>query len=339
MAANKEVTFRYLNQAELKSVGLDMSLALKVVEEVMRLHTLKKDVLPHKISMDLVEPERGRLNIMPGYIGGEFDAVGVKWIAIFPNNPQRYQLPSLSGLMILGDPDRGTPVAVVESSLITSLRTGAATGVAAKYLARQDSTSAAIIGAGVQGRTQLMALHQVLPQLKEARVYDVFPEAASRYADEMSAELGLPVRHVGSPQECVTGAQVVVTATVADEPIVKNAWLAKGCLFVHAGSNREEEDEVVLRSDAIFVDDWSGMLHRRSQTLARMHEDGLIDDQAISAELGQVILGQKPGRKSADERIYFCSVGMGTEDVALGYAAFRQAESKNVGTILNLFGS
>jgi ornithine cyclodeaminase len=339
MAANKEVTFRYLNQAQLKAVGLDMALALEVVEEVLRLHALGKDILPHKISLDLGEPERGRLNIMPGYVGGEFDACGVKWIAIFPNNPKRYQLPSLSGLMVLGDPDRGTPLAVMESSLITSLRTGAATGVAAKYLARQDSTSVAIIGAGVQGRTQLMALHQMLPQLKEARVYDVQPEAASRYADEMSTALRLPVRHVGSPEACVTGAQVIVTATVADEPIVKNAWVAEGSLFVHAGSNREEEDEVVLRSDAIFVDDWPGMLHRRSQTLARMREDGVIDDQAISAELGQVIAGQKPGRQSANERIYFCSVGMGTEDVALAHAVFRMAESKEVGTILNLFGS
>jgi ornithine cyclodeaminase len=333
-----EVEFRYLSRAQLQAAGLDITLALEVVEEVLRLHALGQDILPHKISLDLGEPERGRVNIMPGYVGGRFDVCGLKWIAIFPNNPGRYGLPSLNGLMILGDADRGTPVAVMESSLVTSLRTGAATGVAAKYLARPDSTVVAIVGAGVQGRTQLLALHAVLPRLAEVRVYDLHAEAAARYAAEMGQTLGIPVRAADGPQGCVAGADVVVTATVADGPIVKDAWVKEGSLFVHAGSNQEEEYDVILHSDGLYVDDWQGMVHRRSQTLARMREEGLIDDGAITAELGQVIVGARPGRQDPGERLYFCSVGMGTEDTALGHAALRLAEAKGLGTLLRLFG-
>ena len=336
---SSEVEFRYLSQAQLKAAGLDMELALEVVEEALRLHALGEDILPHKISLDLGEPDRGRVNVMPGYVGGHFDVCGLKWIAIVPNNPQRYGLPSLNGLMILGDADRGTPVAVMESSLVTSLRTGAATGVAAKYLARPDSISVAIIGAGVQSRTQLLALHAVLPRLTDVRVYDIHAEAASRYAIEMGGALGLPVRAMDAPEACVVGADVVVTATVADEPIVRDAWVKEGSLFVHAGSNQEEEYDVVRHSDGVYVDDWPGMVHRRSQTLARMRNEGLIDDTVIAAELGQVITGAKPGRRTSGERLYFCSVGMGTEDAALGQAALRLAESKGLGTMLPLFGA
>jgi len=334
-----EVEFRYLNQAQLQAAGLNMAVALEVVEEVLRLHALGEDILPHKTSLDLGEPKRGRVNIMPGYVGGRFDVCGLKWIAIFSNNPKRYGLPSLNGLMILGDPDRGTPVAVMESSLVTSLRTGAATGVAAKYLARPDSTTVAILGAGVQGRTQLLALHATLPQLEEVRVYALHTESVARYAKEMGAALGLPIRAVDSPERCVVGADVIVTATAADEPIVKDAWVKHGSLFVHVGSNQEEEYDVVLHSDGLYVDDWPGMVHRRSQTLARMREAGLIDDAAITAELGQVIAGTKPGRQSDGERLYFCSVGMGTEDAALAQAALHLAESKGLGTTLRLFGA
>jgi ornithine cyclodeaminase/alanine dehydrogenase-like protein (mu-crystallin family) len=336
--AECEIEFRYLSRAQIQAAGLDMKVALEVVEDVLRLHALGEDILPHKISLDLGEPKRGRVNIMPGYIGGGFDVCGLKWIAIFPNNPQRYGLPSLNGLMILGDADRGTPVAVMESSMVTSLRTGAATGVAAKYLARSSSTTVAIIGAGAQGRTQLPALRATLPQLKEVRVYDLYPEAAARYAQEMEAELGLPVQTTDSPERCVSGADVIVTATVADEPIVKDSWLKEGSLYVHVGSNQEEEYDVIFHSDGIYVDDWAGMVHRRSQTLARMREAGLIDDATITAELGQVITGTKPGRQSDDERLYFCSVGMGTEDTGLAQAALRLAENKGIGTTLPLFG-
>jgi ornithine cyclodeaminase/alanine dehydrogenase-like protein (mu-crystallin family) len=334
-----EVELRYLSRAQVQAAGLDMAVALQVVEEVLRLHALGEDILPHKISLDLGEPERGRVNIMPGYVGGRFDVCGVKWIAIFPNNPQRYGLPSLNGLMILGDADRGTPLAVMDSSLVTSLRTGAATGVATKYLARPASTTAAILGAGTQSRTQLMALHAALPHLEEVRVYDVRAEAAATYAEEMAAALHLSVRPVESPEQCAVGADVVVTATVADEAIVKDAWLKDGSFYAHVGSNQEEEYGVILHSDGLYVDDWPGMVHRRSQTLARMREAGLIDDAAITAELGEVIAGTKPGRRNDRERLYFCSVGMGTEDTALGLAALRLAESKGIGTMLPLFGA
>jgi len=218
------------------------------------------------------------------------------------------------------------------------MRTGAVTGVGAKYLARPDSEVVAMIGAGVQARTQLLALLEVLKNLKEVRVYDIRKEASIKYSEEMSEKTGLRIVPVDTPKDAVVGADIIITVTVADEPIVKDKWVKEGSFFSHVGSYQEEEYEVVLHSDKIVVDEWEHVLHRGTPILAKMYKEGVIKDEDIYANLGDIVIGRKPGRENPKERIFFAPIGMGSEDVAVGYIIYKNAKEKKLGVTLKLFG-
>ncbi len=332
-----DIEFLYLNQADVRKTGLNMAMVLDAVEESFRLHHQGKAILPPKVVLDLDERERGRGNAMPAYVGGDYDVFGIKWIAGFPKNPIRYGLPRATALFILNDSWNGVPLAVMDCTLISAMRTGAVTGVGARYLARPDSRSVAMIGAGVQARTQLEALKLVLPELQEVRVYDIRSENATRYATEMSAKLSLDVHAVPSAEAAVRDADVVVTVTVADEPIVKDAWMKKGSYFAAVGSYQEEEFDVVLHSDKIFVDGLEHVMHRGTPVIALMVTQGLLKAEQIG-ELGAVICGKVPGRETPEERIFFSPIGMGTEDLCVAYKVYQLAKEKGIGTKLSLFG-
>ena len=332
-----DIEFLYLNQADIRKTGFHMAMAMEAVEDAFRLHHQGKTILPTKTVLDLGERERGRGNAMPAFVGGDYEVLGIKWISGFPKNPTRYGLPRGIGLFILNDSWSGAPLAVMDCTLLSAMRTGAVTGVGARYLARPDSRVVAMIGAGVQARTQLQALKIALEQLQVVRVYDPRREAADRYAREMTAELDLDVRVVDSPERAVRGADVVVTVTVADEPIVKDAWMKKGSYFAAVGSYQEEEFAVVANSDKVFVDGLEHVLHRGTPVVALMVSRGELDQNRIG-ELGAVVSGAIEGRESAEERIFFSPIGMGTEDVCVCYKAYRLALEKGIGTRLALFG-
>jgi ornithine cyclodeaminase/alanine dehydrogenase-like protein (mu-crystallin family) len=217
------------------------------------------------------------------------------------------------------------------------MRTGAVTGVGARYFARPDSRVVAMIGAGVQARTQLEALQVALPGLEVARVYDPRRDAAEAYARDMTKALDLDVRVVDSAEKAVRGADVIVTVTVADEPIVKDAWVKDGSFFSAVGSYQEEEFAVVANSDKVFVDGLEHVLHRRTPVVALMVERGELDPKKVG-ELGAVVTGEIPGRENASERIFFSPIGMGTEDVCVCYRAFKLAQAMGLGSKLKLFG-
>lgn len=338
MSEKKEISFIYLTQKEVVESGLNMRFTLEVIEDVFRLHAEGKVNVPFKTVLDLGERERGRINSMPAYVGGEYDVCGIKWIAGFPKNPLKHGLPRATGLIVLNNSWTGIPLVIMDCTLISAMRTGAVTGVGAKYLARKDSETVAMIGAGVQARTQLSALVHVLDNLKEVRVFDIRMEASKKYAEDMSKETNLKIIPVESPEKAVVGADIVVTVTVADEPIVKEKWMKKGSFFAHVGSYQEEEYEVVLNSDKIVVDEWKHVLHRETPVLAKMYKDGLLSEDRIYADLGEIIIGKKKGRESDDERIFFAPIGMGSEDVAVAYKLYKNAKQKGLGKVLNMFG-
>lgn len=194
-----------------------------------------------------------------------------------------------------------------------------------------------MIGAGVQARTQLEALQTVLPGLRRVYVYDVRVGTARDFALEMSDKFHLEVQAVDTPREAVEGADVIVTATTADKPIVKNAWVKPGSFFAHVGSYQEEEEAVVSHSDMIVVDDWEAVLHRRTPILAKMVLSGQLQQEEIHANLGEIILGQKPGRRTDRERIFYSPIGLGAEDVAVGREVYRLAAKRGLGRRLPLF--
>jgi len=332
-----DIEFLYLTQADVRSTGIQMPAVMDAVEDSFRLHHQGQTNLPYKTVLDMGERERGRSNAMPSYVGGEYDAFGIKWLAGFPHNPRLYGLPRATGFYILNDSQKGIPLAIMDCTWLSAMRTGAVTGVGAKYLARRDSESVAIIGAGVQARTQLEALKVALPSLKEVRAFDIRPEAAEAFAEEMGQKLSIAAHAVGTAEAAVRDADIVVTVTVADEPIVKEAWMGSGSFFAAVGSYQEEEFAVVENSDKVVVDGIVHVLHRETPVIALMIADGMIDEEAI-IELGAIVCGDVPGRETADERIFFSPIGMGTEDLCVCSQVHRLAVDKGIGTRLKLFG-
>jgi len=332
-----EIEFLYLTQADVRQTGVDMALVMDAVEESFRLYHQDQIVLPHKTVLDLGERERGRGNAMPAYVGGAYDVFGIKWIAGFPKNPLRFGLPRATGFFILNDAWKGIPLAIMDCTLLSAMRTGAVTGVGAKYLARRDSTEVAIIGAGVQARTQLEALKVALPGLQQVRAYDIRHEAAEAFAAEMGERLGLDVRAVDTPEAAVRDADIVVTVTVADEPIVKEAWMKPGSFFAAVGSYQEEEFDVILNSHKIVVDGLEHVLHRRTPVIALMVERGMISEEAI-LELGAIVCGEAAGRETFQERVFFSPIGLATHDLCVCYKVYQLAVDKGIGTRLPLFG-
>jgi len=334
MAANE---FLYLSQQEVIATGIGMERVLDVIESVLGLHASGGVNLPSKVILDLGERERGRINAMPAYLGGEFEMCGMKWIAGFPKNPVKYGIPRAHALTILNDAETGVPLAVMDGTCISAMRTGAVTGVGAKYLARADSNIVGIIGCGVQARTQIMGLKAAVPSITKLKGFDVREDAALEFLRWAGENLGLRCEHAKSARQAVEGSDIVVTVTVADEPIVKDPWLKEGSFFAHVGSYQEEEEAVVYNSDKIVVDIWEEVLHRGTPLLARLFTEGKIDRSRIHANIGEIILGTKKGRESPLERIFFSPLGLGSEDIALATLVFREAKNKGIGTTLKLW--
>ena len=334
----KDIEFLYLSQRDVISTGVTMATAIESVEDAFRHHMAGKTILPYKTVVDLGEIERGRGNAMPGYVGGDYEALGIKWIAGFPQNPRKYGLPRATGFFILNDSWTGVPLSIMDCTWLSALRTGAVTGAGAKLLARRDSESVAIIGAGVQGRTQLEALMVALPGIKTVRAFDINMETSKTFAEEMGSAFGIDVTAVESAEEAVVGADIIVTVTVADEPIVKDAWLKPGSFFSAVGSYQEEEFEAVLNSDLIVVDDTDTVLHRGTPVVALMLNDKMIERERI-VDFGDILTGAVPGRTNADQRIFFSPIGMGIHDICLCHKVYGIAKEKGIGTSLKLFGT
>jgi ornithine cyclodeaminase len=334
----KDIEFIYLNQRDVIATGVDMGDAIAAVEDAFRHHMAGKTILPYKTVVDLGEIERGRGNAMPGYVGGDYEALGIKWIAGFPQNPRKHGLPRATGFFILNDSWTGVPLSVMDCTWLSALRTGAVTGAGAKLLARQDSESVAIIGAGVQGRTQLEALMVALPGIRTVRAFDINMATSQRFAEDMNAAHGIEVKAVDSAEKAVVGADIIVTVTVANEPIVKDAWLKPGSFFSAVGSYQEEEFEAVINSDLIVVDDTETVLHRGTPIVALMLNKKMISRDRI-LDFGDMVTGAKPGRTREDQRIFFSPIGMGIHDICLCHKVYLAAKEKGIGTPLKLFGT
>ena len=334
---NSKVEFVYLSQEDVRATGIGMPEVMKSVERVLALHDEGKVNLPSKVILDLGERERGRINAMPAHIGGEIEICGMKWIAGFPPNPVKFGIPRAHALIILNDSWTGVPLAIMDGTYISAMRTGAVSGVGAKYLANPDSEIVGIIGCGVQARTQIMALKTAIPSVKRLKGYDVRPEASKEFSKWVSQELGIQAVPVGTAQEAVVDSDLVVTVTVADEPIVKDSWLKKGSLFVHVGSYQEEEEAVIFNADKVVVDLWHEVLHRGTPLLAKLYNAGKIKEERIYGNIGEIIRGKKPGRTNREERIFFSPLGLGSEDVGVASFVYKEAKKKGLGVLLRLW--
>ncbi|NOZ72760.1 MAG: ornithine cyclodeaminase [Chloroflexi bacterium] len=331
----------WLSQEDVIAAGgLDMAATMNDLEQVFRLHAAGDYTLPEKIVMAWKpappDEQADHINIMPGYVGGDLHALGLKSIASFPRNPYRYGLPRATALVILNDPQTGVPLAVMDDTLISAMRTGAATGVATTYLARQDVRRIGLIGAGVQCRTQLMAVKVARPSIQEGAIFDIRRERAEAFVQEMNQRLGLELRVAESAEEVVRQAEVLVTATTTVQPIVRHGWLNPGTFYAHV-SGYECEYDVIRQADKIVVDDWEQVKHRMYSTVALMRRDGLFADSDLYGELGDIVSGNKPGREADEEIIIFSPIGMGLHDLAVALRIYRQAKAQGLGQQVKLW--
>jgi len=296
------LTFRFLGLEDVVKAGaLDMKRAVEDIENVLSLHDKGDYVLPGKIVLRWGEAENeyttGRINGMPGYIGGAYAMAGIKWIGSNPENPFKFQLPRASALTILNDPETKLPLACMDGTVISAMRTGAATGVAARYLSREDSAVLGLIGAGVQNRTQLKAVLAVRPAISEVFVYDIDRERAEKFAAETSKSENVNVVPASTPEECTRNADIIITATVATEPIVQKEWIREGCMFANI-SGYEYTFDALRTADKIVTDNLKQIVHRRHSTLALMILEGLLSEDDVYSSLGMIVNGKKTAGKT-----------------------------------------
>lgn len=327
------VELLFLSQEDVVAAGgLDMDACMETIAETLALHWRGETIAPPKAAIhwsdDLdTDEKQGRIMAMPAYVGGSIGMTGLKWIPSVPGNPAR-GLPRGIGLIVLSDPETGLPLAVLEGTVCSAMRTGAVSGIAARLVARPGARTLALVGAGVQARTQWLALSRTLPQLEEVRLFDVDAAKAERFAAEHEG----PFRVARSAEEACAGADVVVPATMAAEPFIPASWIGPGCLVLSV-SSLDVEVGVIAQADLVVTDDLAHETFHRSRPLARARAAGVLADEEV-VQLGAIVAGDHPGRRSPDERIVVSPVGMGIEDVAEGTRVYRNALAKGLGTRL-----
>ena len=336
--------FIYLSQEDvIRCNVLDMSKAIVRIEEAFSLFEKGECIHPPKSVLRWsedpnVEYTKGRINFLSAYIGGDIHSVGMKWIGSFPMNRERHKLPRATAMIILNDPDTGIPISLMEGSVISAVRTGAVTGVAVKHLARPSTSVIGIVGTGVQSRTQLLALASVLKNLQEVKVFNRTRERAIQFVEEMEPKVGVRIGIVKTPEEAVRESDLAIVATTIHEPLIKGEWLSPGMMSIQF-SGYECDFEVIRRADKIVCDEWEGLKHRGIMTPAIMYSQGLLKDEDIYADLGEIVNGKKKGRESDNERIHFAPMGMGISDVAIASLVYEIALKEGIGTRLSLWKS
>jgi ornithine cyclodeaminase len=301
---------------------------------------------PH---MPVAGPER-RFMAMISYLGGEFNVCGVKWYGSNLENPVKQGLPRSILMVILNDPETGAPLAVMDGNLISAMRTGAAIGLGAKYLAPKDASRAGVIAAGVIGRTCLMAMAAGVSTLQEVKVFDINRGKAQALAEEMSRDLGLKVYAVGSMEEAIKDSDVVCSATSRLQRPYYHAKMFKEGVFLGLAAQASLSDDL-LEDSTIVADNWRMHLDWREE-MEKVPEDskeriiytevherikaGKMRDSDI-VELKKVVAGEVAARTKDRQKVVFLTGGLGIEDVSWGYTIYQNALKKGLGQKLKMW--
>jgi alanine dehydrogenase len=278
-----------------------------------------------------VKQHNGVTLFMPAYLAID-DQMAVKIVSVFNDNPAK-GLPLIHALVVVVDAETGRPSAVMDGGHLTALRTGAASGAATDLLARSDARTVAIFGAGVQGRTQLEAACAVR-DIQKAWVFDLVPEQAQTFASQMGQGLAIEVNVAGTPSEAVVQADVICTATTSSAPVFADTDVRPGTHINAVGAYTPQMQEIpgeTVQRAKVVIDHREASLAEAGDLLIPL-EDGVIEEEHIYAELGEICAGLKPGRTSPDEVTLFKSVGVAVQDVAAASAVLRAAKRRGLGT-------
>jgi len=317
----------YLSREDVEATQLPMSEIIQALEAMFKEKGNGAVEMPPKPG---IHPRPDAfVHAMPAYIPS-LHAAGLKWVSGYPSNPAR-GLPYITGLLILNEPDTGVPLAVMDCTWITAQRTGAATAVSAKYLARPDSVSIGIVACGVQGSSNLEAL-ACLFEVQQVKAYDLYPEVALRYAREMAERLDLDITPVKTLPEAVKGLDIVVTSG----PILKNprpsiepGWLAPGSFASLVDFDSSWQGAALREVDKLATDDLAQMRYYRQEGYFR-------DTPEVYADLGEIVAGRKPGRESVSERTVSINLGLALADMATAIQVYQRAKARGIGRELPL---
>ena len=318
----------YLSQRDIEKVDLPMEEIIEALDEAFKEKGLGKVEMPPKPGIHTM-PD-AFIHAMPAYIPS-LGSAGIKWVSGYPENYKR-NLPYITGLLILNDPETGVPLSVMDCIWITAMRTGAATAMAAKYMANMESTTVGILGCGVQGRTNLRALQIMMPQLREVKAYDISGDAAKKYAEEMQKQTELNIRIVGSPEEAVRNSDIIVTAgpILKDpDPAIEGDWLKPGVFASPVDFDSYFKKSAFESCDKFVTDDREQCLYYKSLGYFQHIPE-------IYADLGEIAAGIKPGRENRDEKIICANLGLAMDDMATAIKIYKKAVENKIGIWLEL---
>lgn len=334
-----KVSFTYLSQDDLLQAGaFDLRMAIAVAEQTMLDFEEHKILFPEKVVQIFHQVSQERINCLPATLLDEH-ICGVKWVSVFPRNPKLYDVQNLSAIFVLSEIKKGFPVAVMEGTLASNMRVAAVGAIAAKHLAIEDAQSIGFIGAGEQAKMHLLAMKVVRPSLKVCRVSDMSAETEQHFIKELSPLLPDMQFEAANThmRAAMVDADILVTATSAQAPLLQAEWMKPGAFYSHIGG-WEDEFAVAEQCDKIVCDDWNTVTHR-TQTLSKMFAKGLLSAANIHADLHELVSGHKPGRQNNQERIYFNAVGLAFLDVAIALAMYKRAVEARIGSTLDLQSS
>jgi len=308
--------------------------AIEAVEEAYRAYSSQRVEIAPIVHLD-VKQFNGEIDIKSGFVKG-IDLIGTKIASGYYDN-HKLGLPPGIAVIILMDLKTSMPIALMDGTYITAYRTGAAGAVAAEKLARKDSKYIGVIGAGTQARMQILALREKF-NIERIRVWDKFDEAAEKYAQEMSGRLGIEVDAMRNPKEVVIGADILVTVTPSREVIVKSEWIEEG-IHINAigadGPGKQELDPMIIkRADKVVVDSVKQCV--RIGEIQHAIREGMIREDDIYSEIGNILLGNKTGRERADEVTLFDATGIAVQDIIAAHKVYIRAQEKRIGKEVNL---
>jgi ornithine cyclodeaminase/alanine dehydrogenase-like protein (mu-crystallin family) len=317
----------YLSRADVEAVDLPMATIITLLERAFREKGHGKVEMPPKPGIHTMPDSF--IHAMPAYIPS-MQSAGIKWVSGYPANSRR-GLPYISGLLILNDPETGIPCAVMDCTWITAYRTGAATALSAKFLARPESETVGILACGVQGRANLEAL-ACLFRIRKVYAYDVLPDVQERFVAEMRGKLGLDVIGARDPRAAVAESDLVVTSGPIlkhPTPTIDKDWLKKGAFASAVDFDSYFSGAAMAQMDRISTDDHDQFQYYRSIGYFRQTPEPYAD-------LGEIVAGLKPGRQSAEERIMAINLGLALDDMAVAPAIFAAARDMGLGITLPL---
>ena len=317
----------YLSRKDVEAVGVPMADVIDALENMFGEKGEGRVEMPPKPGIH-TSPD-AFIHAMPAYIPS-LRSAGIKWVSGYPGNPEK-GLPYISGLLVLNDPDTGFPIAVMDATWITAQRTGAATAVAAKHLARRESSSVGILACGVQGRSNLEALSCSF-DIGRVKAFDIRRDVAETFARDMAEVAQAEIEVVDDPRKAVVGLDLVVTSGPIlkhPSPVIEPGWLAEGAFASPVDFDSYWQGDALKEADKLATDDLAQMEYYRKSGY-------FTDTPRPYADLGEIVAGKRPSREGAEERTICVNLGLALDDMATAILIYEQAVARGIGTRLPL---